>query len=318
MDISIIIVNFYSAAFLRRCLESVAAQTSRPLNVLIINNGDVEGAMNFVADTYPDYRVVEQANIGFAAGNNLAINLLADCEWVALLNPDAFPEPDWLENLVQSAQDHPDADVFSSQMLQENDPQILDGRGDCYHISGLAWRAEHGKKDIRSSNYSEVFSACGAAAMFRRAVLLEVGGFDENFFCYFEDVDLGFRLRLRGFRCIHASRAVVKHIGSACSGGEKSDFALYHGHRNLVWTFVKNMPGLLFWALLPLHILLNVAEIFWFSLHGRGKIICRAKLDAIKRLPSVWLQRQQVQRLRTISSSSILKLMSLWPLAGGR
>ncbi len=316
MEISIIIVNYHSAAFLRRCLASVAAQSAPPKSVIIVNNGDLDGALSFVEDIDPSYRVIEQANIGFAAGNNLAVNLLADCEWVALLNPDAFPEPDWLENLRLCAQDHPGADVFSSQMLQDADPQILDGRGDCYHVSGLAWRAEHGKKEVRSNRYREVFSACGAAAMFRRSVLQEVGGFDEGFFCYFEDVDLGFRLRLRGYHCIHAAKAVVRHVGSACSGGAQSDFALYHGHRNMVWTFVKNMPGLLFWLLLPVHLALNITEIIWFSLHGRAKIICKAKLDAIKHLPAVWRQRGQVQRSRTASSATILKSMSLWPLSG--
>jgi GT2 family glycosyltransferase len=318
MDVSIIIVNYYSAAFLARCLESVAAQTYAPRNVLIINNGDTPGALDFVDNTHPEYRVIEQANRGFAASNNFAIDLLPDCEWVALLNPDAFPEPDWLENLLRCAQECPCADVFSSQMLQESAPQLLDGCGDSYHISGLAWRGQHGKRPVPTIQYREVFSACCAAALFRRAALLQVGGFDESFFCYFEDVDLGFRLRLHGFRCIHVPAAVVKHVGSASSGGPQSDFALYHGHRNLVWTFVKNMPGLLFWLLLPIHVALNVMELCWFSMQGRSRIIWQAKRDAIKRLPSVWRQRREVQRLRKIPSVTILKSMSFWPLAGSR
>lgn len=318
MEVSIIIVNYFSAAFLRRCLEAVAKQTVAPHSVLIVDNGDVPGALDFVAELYPSHRVIEKANIGFAAGNNLAVNLAVDVEWVALLNPDAFPEPDWLENLLRCAAEHPEVDVFSSQMLQDGNPQLLDGAGDCYHVSGLAWRGLHGKRDARPGPYKEVFSACGAAALFRRSALLKVGGFDENFFCYFEDVDLGFRLRLQGFRCIHAHGAVVKHVGSVSSGGAQSDFALYHGHRNLVWTFVKNMPGYLFWLLLPVHIGLNVAEILWFSLHGRASVICRAKFDAIKGLPAVWLQRRQVQKLRAASYSTILRSMSLWPLPGGK
>jgi GT2 family glycosyltransferase len=316
MEVSVIIVNYFSAEFLRRCLEAVAAQTVPPKSVLIVNNGDTPGALDFVQDIHPGYQVMEQANIGFAAGNNLAVRQVTDCDWVALLNPDAFPEPTWLENLARCAAEHPDTDIFSSQMLQDRDPQLLDGAGDCYHVSGLAWRGQHGKPDARPTRDREVFSACGAAALFRRSVLLEVGGFDENFFCYFEDVDLGFRLRLQGFRCIHAYGAVVKHVGSVSSGGAQSDFALYHGHRNLVWTFVKNMPGYLFWVLLPAHIALNLAEILWFSVRGRASVICRAKFDAIKGLPAVWLQRRQVQKLRAASYSAILRSMSHWPLPG--
>jgi GT2 family glycosyltransferase len=318
MEVSVIIVNYFSAEFLRRCLEALAAQTLPPKSVVIVNNGDLPGALDFIAGAHPDYRVLEQPNIGFAAGNNLAVRQVAECEWVALLNPDAFPERTWLENLARCAADHPGIDLFSSQMLQDSDPRLLDGAGDCYHLSGLAWRGQHGERDIRPAPYKEVFSACGAAALFRRSVLLSVEGFDESFFCYFEDVDLGFRLRLQGFRCIHAFDAVVTHVGSVSSGGAQSDFALYHGHRNLVWTFVKNMPGYLFWLLLPAHIALNFAEILWFSAHGRARVICRAKRDAIKGLPAAWRQRRKVQKLRVASYSDILRAMSRWPLPGMR
>jgi GT2 family glycosyltransferase len=319
MEIAIVIVNYHSAAFLRRCLEAVAAQTCIPGEVLIVNNGDVEGALDFVSDLYPNYRVVEQLNIGFAAGNNLALSLLADYEWLALLNPDAYPEPDWLESLGQCVNLHPDVAVVSCELLQAANPEVLDGCGDCYHVSGLAWRDQHGKRvAVDPPEYREVFSACCAAALFRRSALDAVGGFDESFFCYFEDIDLGFRLRLQGFTCIHSSQAVVRHVGSVSSGGAQSDFALYHGHRNLVWTFVKNMPGLLFWLLLPMHIALNVFEIVWFSIQGRAGIIWRAKIDAVRDLPRVWRQRGQVQRFRAASSATILKSMSLWPLKGGR
>jgi GT2 family glycosyltransferase len=91
----------------------------------------------------------------------------------------------------------------------------------------------------------EIFSPCAAAALYRRSALLEVGGFDEDFFCYVEDVDLGFRLRLAGYRCLYVPLSVAHHIGSGTTGGKNSDFSVYHGHRNLVWAFVKNMPGVL-------------------------------------------------------------------------
>ncbi|HSB97251.1 MAG TPA: glycosyltransferase family 2 protein, partial [Spongiibacteraceae bacterium] len=209
MEIPIVIVNYYSAVFLRHCLEAVAAQSFLPSHILIVNNGDTEGALDFVAELYPNCRVIEQQNIGFAAGNNLALSLLTDCDWVALLNPDAYPEPDWLENLVSCLKQNPDIDVVSCQMLQVRDPEVLDGCGDCYHVSGLAWRDRHGERVAIAQEYTEVFSACCAAALFRRSALLAVGGFDESFFCYFEDVDLGFRLRLQGFSCIHTTKAIV-------------------------------------------------------------------------------------------------------------
>jgi GT2 family glycosyltransferase len=94
--------------------------------------------------------------------------------------------------------------------------------------------------------------------MYRTGIIEEVGGFGKDFFCYFEDVDIGFRLRLAGYRFLLIPSAVVYHHGWATSGGQYVDFAVYYGHRNLIWTYIKNMPGILFWLFLPLHVFLNI------------------------------------------------------------
>jgi GT2 family glycosyltransferase len=154
-------------------------------------------------------------------------------------------------------------------------------------------------------NECEVFSPCAAAALYRRSALHEAGGFDEDYFCYAEDVDLGFRLRLAGHRCLYVPRSVARHVGCGTTGGHHSDFALYHGHRNLVWTFVKDMPGVLFWIFLPLHALLNIMSVLWFAFQGRWGVILRAKLDALKGLPKMWLKRRSIQRARVASVGEI-------------
>ena len=135
------------------------------------------------------------------------------------------------------------------------------------------------------------------------------GGFDEDYFCYVEDVDLGFRLRLAGYRCLYVPQSVAHHVGSGTTGGQHSDFSTYHGHRNLVWTFVKDMPGLLFWLLLPLHVMLNLASLIWFALRGRGGVILRAKRDALLGLPKMWRKRQQIQKSRIASISDIWRVL---------
>jgi GT2 family glycosyltransferase len=115
-----------------------------------------------------------------------------------------------------------------------------------------------------------------------------VGGFDEDFFCYFEDVDLGFRLRLAGYRCLLVPDAVACHAGSAATRGWHNNFTIYHGHRNLVWANVKNMPAVLFRLLLPLHIIMNIAAIVLFSIRGKGRVILRAKYDTLRGIPRMW------------------------------
>ena len=103
--------------------------------------------------------------------------------------------------------------------------------------------------------------------------------------------------------------AVARHVGSATTGSQHSDFAVYHGHRNLVWTFVKDMPGALFWLLLPLHLVMNLVTILWFSLQGRSGVILRAKWDALLGLPAIWRKRTFIQRTRQCSIGEIWRIL---------
>jgi GT2 family glycosyltransferase len=304
---SVIIINWNGAPFLGRCLTALREQTVKPQEIILVDNASTDGSANIVRQ-FPEVRLIElDLNAGFARGNNLAIEAASvESEWIALINPDAFAEPRWLEELLLAAELNPDYDVFGSKLLNAVDSTLQDGAGDAYHISGLVWRVGHGMPlPVFTENQSEIFSACAAAALYRRAVLHEIGGFDEDYFCYVEDVDLGFRLRLAGYRCLYVPQSVAHHVGSGTTGGQHSDFSLYHGHRNLVWTYVKNMPGMMFWLLLPLHILLNLVTIISFAFQGRGRVIWRAKRDAVFSLPKMWRKRQHIQKNRIASITEI-------------
>ncbi|MBV5327753.1 MAG: glycosyltransferase family 2 protein [Chlorobium sp.] len=309
--VTVVIVNWNGEQFLERCLAALMAQTVKPQEIILVDNASSDGSVDIVR-RFPSVRIFAQdSNTGFACGNNLAIKAVsAHSKWIALLNPDAFPESRWLEECLSSAQRHPQFNVFGSKLVTAIDPMVLDGTGDAYHLSGLVWRAGHGLSvSVAMENECEVFTPCAAAALYRRSVLAEAGGFDEDFFCYVEDVDLGFRLRLAGHRCLYVPKSVVHHVGSGTTGGQHSDFAVYHGHRNLVWTFVKNMPGLLFWLLLPLHLVLNLVSIVRFMFRGQGRVIWRAKRDAFLGLPKMWRKRQQIQKNRIASISDIWQVL---------
>lgn len=305
--VSLIIINWNGELFLQQCLTALMAQKVLPFEIILVDNASTDKSVE-IAQRFPLVRLIAlDKNVGFARGNNLAIESTSkECTWIALVNPDAYAEPDWLGQLLAAAETYPEFDVFGSKLVTADNPMVLDGVGDTYHISGLVWRLRHGEPVASScENEREIFSPCAAAALYRRSALLKLGGFDETYFCYVEDVDLGFRLRLAGYRCLYVPRSVVHHVGSGTTGGQHSDFAIYHGHRNLVWTFVKNMPGILFWLLLPLHILLNIISIVWFVLRGRGGVIMRAKRDALLGLPRMWRRRKQNQKTRVASIAEI-------------
>lgn len=307
--ISVVIVNWNSGELLSQCISHLEKQTVTPSQIFVVDNFSADESARKVAYSDKVICCFMSENLGFAKGNNYAI---AQCEtdYVALLNPDAFPEPDWLEQLLIAAQTYADVAVFGSRQLCQSNPQIVDGIGDIYHMSGLVWRDRYGLRQREEDLIArEIFSPCAAASMYSRRALIEVGGFDEDYFCYVEDIDLGFRLRLAGYQARYVPGAVVHHVGSATTGGQHSDFSIYHGHRNLVWTFVKNIPGYLFWLLLPLHILLNLFSIIWFSLHGKGRIILRAKRDALSGLSKVWSKRKKIQRTRIASVGMIWTLL---------
>lgn len=309
MSVMAVLVNWNGGDLLADCLNRLLAQTHRPDKVLVMDNGSRDGSVERAGEV-PGVAVRRlSGNMGFAAANNKALEE-CDTEFVALLNPDAFPEPDWLANLLDAAADNPDVAAFGSRQMIYGADGRLDGTGDVYHVSGLVWRDGYGRcLGVRDSAPREIFSPCAGAALYRRRAVVDVGGFDTNYFCYVEDVDLGFRLRLAGYKAMYVPGAVVHHVGSASTGGQHSDFAVYHGHRNLVWTFVKDMPGPLFWLLLPLHILINLASMAWFAARGQGHIILRSKLDAIKGLPKMWVKRKQIQAARVVSAKAIWRMM---------
>jgi GT2 family glycosyltransferase len=309
-SVAVLIVNYNSGEMLARCLAALSRQTVRDFRTIVVDNASTDVSAEGIEALHANVTLVRAGkNLGFAAGNNLALAHAGKPDWIALLNPDAFPQPDWLERLLLEAYAWPQFSFFGCRMLLADTPQFLDGTGDVYHVSGITWRRDHGVAAERGVALAdEIFGPCAAAALFSRAALDEAGAFDERYFCYHEDVDLAFRLRLLGHRCRYVPEAVVHHVSSGITG-RRSDFATYHGHRNLVWTYVKDMPGVLFWLFLPAHLLLNAASLFVFAFRGQLGVILRAKRDAIAGLGDALRQRRVIQGRRRASALALLAVM---------
>ena len=290
------IVNKDAGPYLNRTLEALSRQTVHPARVIVVDNASTDGSADGLEDRFAFAEIHRlDENLGFAGGNNYGVRHAGEVEWIALLNPDAFPEPDWLDALLTAADENADYSFFGSRLLDAARPQTLDGTGDVYHVSGLAWRRDHGEPaGANEPARGEIFSPCAAAAMYRRDAFESVGGFDESFFAYFEDTDLSFRLRLAGHRCLYVPESVVLHVGSATTG-RTSDFTIYHSLRNHVWAWAKNMPRPLVWRYLGHHVLANVMMMAVFIANGQARPVLRAKRDALRGLRRVLAERRELQ-----------------------
>ena len=238
----VIVVNYNAGPHLKRCLESLSQQSFSSFEVVVIDNASTDNSLENALPDNPRFKLIRiDDNIGFAAANNLGAK---DCPatWLATLNPDAVTEPNWLEVLLDAARRFPDITMFGSTQIDANDPNTLDGSGDAYFTFGLAWRGNHGHPVSDLPDEGETFSPCAAAAFYKTSVFQDAGGFDERFFCYLEDVDLGFRLRLKGERCIQVKDAVVHHVGSALAG-EKATSCAFIVRETTYGCLSKTCPG---------------------------------------------------------------------------
>ena len=298
---SVVVSNWNGRRHLERCLPCLRAQTYSPLEVIVADNGSTDGSLELVREDYPEVRIVELGdNLGFATANDRGIES-ASGVYVALLNNDTEPEPAWLEELAACLERHPDAASATSKMMLVNPPGTIDGAGDVLDWSFLPHPRGHGEDDRgQYEDEVEVFSASGGAALWRGDILRQLGGFDESFFIYYEDVDLGLRARQLGHTCWYAPRSVVLHHRGAATKG-LTVFELYHPVKNRWFLILKNTPARLF-----LRHLRAIAggELVWWrrALASRHPgALLRAYGAVVRNLPKLLRKRRAIARSRRLS-----------------
>lgn len=303
-QVSVVIVNYNGRRHLATCLDALLAQDGPSFEVLLVDNASADDSVPFVRATYPSVRVIEAGhNRGFTGGNNLGA-AAARAPLLVFLNNDTQVQAGWLAALVSGLSWHPDVAMVTSRIVYMHDPTILDSAGDSVTRAGGAFKRGHGAPASGYDRRREVFAACGAAFLIPRQLFSDVGGFDEDFFLSHEDVDLSYRVRLRGYRCVYVPEAVVYHVGSA-SLGRVSDTAVYYGQRNLEWAYVKNTPTPILVLSLPLHLAYVAAAAAYFTALGKWRVFLAAKWDAAKGLPAMWRKRRPLQQARRVSARHI-------------
>lgn len=269
MKITVVIPNYNGIKYLQNCLDALQKQTSKEFVVLVVDNGSSDGSYELL-DNYPKVeRIRFEENKGFCGAVNAGIRK-ANTEYVILLNNDTVVYEDFIEQLLKAIERDPRIFSVSAQMLDMYQPEILDDAGDLYCALGWAFAIGKGKPAAQYDKPYEVFSACGGAVIYRRAVFEQIGYFDENHFAYLEDLDIGYRARIYGYRNFYEPSAKVLHAGSGFSGSRYNEFKVNLSSANSVYVIGKNMP-LLQWIInLPFLLAGFAIKIAFFILKGLG------------------------------------------------
>lgn len=241
INVTVVIPNYNGLHFLPECLRSLNHQ-KYPLEVIIVDNGSHDGSVDYIKENHGQFTLIEnQENLGFSVAVNQGINA-SNTEYVFLMNNDVELEQNCILNLVKCIGKDEDIFAVSSKMIQYENRNKLDDAGDEYTILGWSRKRGEGKSSDLYNDEEDVFSACAGAALYRKTIFKEIGYFDEAFFAYLEDVDIGYRARIYGYRNVYCPQAVAYHRTSATTGSRYNEFKIRLSARNNVYVPYKNMP----------------------------------------------------------------------------
>jgi hypothetical protein len=300
---SIIIVNWNGETFLKDCLLSLHNQSFKNFEVIFVDNASTDHSLVIakqIADGLSiDIRFIGLAsNLGFAGGNNEGLKYASGI-YIILLNPDTVAEKDWLKNLVEALESHPDAGICASKLIVDGE-NVIDSAGDGYSTFGHAFKRGEGKPPEEFSESEYVFGACAGAAIYRREMIEQIGLFDEDIFLIFEDADLNLRAQLSGWKCFYVSEAVVYHKvgGSIKKIGYHSSYYVVRNDRIIK---IKNLPRGIVLRNLPLLFLGEMIWVLYYLINGRFKYYLRANIDVLKKFHVYMRKRREIMKLKKVS-----------------
>ncbi len=319
--VTVVIPTLLGGESLRRCLAALRLQTFEGFETVVVDNSGQDVTAEIVEA--PSVRVIRnEANVGYGPAINQAIEGIEN-EYVVTLNDDAYPEPSWLGALVAACDEREDIGMCASRIRLVSDPNRLDSAGLSIYGDGTTKQRGHGSDVEDYDRGEEVLLPSGCAALFRRETLRDVGGFDEQYFLYGEESDLGLRARLRGWKCVYVPEAGVEHDYSA-SSGRASRLKAFYVERNRLFTVIKNFPL----ALLPVVPWYSLWRYFHHGLallRGRGlasefpeggggswrlgMVVISAHVAALKALPRLLRERRRVQYEKRMRARAFCRLL---------
>jgi GT2 family glycosyltransferase len=307
----VVIPNWNGADRIRACLDSLQSQTLAH-EVVVVDNGSRDKSVEIIERHYPQIHLIKHLkNKGFTGGVNAGIEYASSQggEYVALLNNDALATANWLRSLVEDLDNSPKIGIATSKIVDAEQTH-LDSTGDTYTIWGLPYPRGRGEKySDKYDNDTRVFGASGGASLYRVKMLKQVGLFDQNFFAYYEDVDISFRAQLAGWKVAYTPGAIVYHEIGATSGAIRG-FTVYQTLKNLPLLMWKNVP----WPLMPKVFPRFVLAYFLFCGRAllRGQIwpVLKGVFMSIILWPKKLFQRHRIQKHRQVTVSYINSIIT--------
>jgi GT2 family glycosyltransferase len=308
-DVTVVIFTYDGRHHLERLLPSIAAQTVEGFALHVVDDASTDDTLEWLAKQWPDVRVFPAAkNAGITATMARAI-ATAESEYVALLNNDLALEPRWLEELLAAIDRRPDAAAVEGKTLRFDRRDVLDGAGDMLRRNGYPDRRGQGEPDDgRFDEPAEIFSASGTASLFRRRAFDEVGSFDTDLQAYYEDLDWGFRARLRGWTAWYVPTARAYHVGSATAGAVPGRFTPLI-IRNQILVTIKNWPAPLLARNAHRIVFFELKWLPFNALHGMGRHHLRALAGVVRALPATLRKRRAIQRGRTADWRALARII---------
>lgn len=309
---TVVIPNYNGIAYLEDCLTFLKRSKETTFDTIVVDNGSADGSAALVRERFPWVKLIElEKNTGFSHAVNVGIKE-SKTPYVLLLNNDTVVEHDFVACLERAMEGNPDYFSFSSKMLSMKQPEVIDDAGDYYCALGWAFARGKGKPAQRFTAKCDVFAACAGAAIYRREVFREIGYFDELHFAYLEDIDVGYRARLRGYKNGYCPDAVVYHAGSGSSGSRYNEFKVNLSSRNSIYLVYKNMPLLQVLLNLPFLLVGYLVKTLFFIKKGMGFVYVRGLWRGIKLSFSIEARRKKFPFRGKYMLSYVKVQLELW------
>lgn len=327
--IAVVIANWNGKEMLEQTLHALERQTVQPDRVIVVDNGSTDGSVEMIKKKFEFVQVIAlDNNTGYAYPNNLGIQeALADAsiQYIITLNNDTVADAHYIEEMRTCAQRHPEAASIQPKVINFYDPKRIDAVGILVYPDMSAMNKGQGQEDHgQYDTEQEIFAPSASAALYTRTGLERVvlpgnNYFDSDYFAYYEDVDLAWRLRLAGFSSWYTPNAVVRHMHSA-TGKSHSPFKAFHIHRNHYYNMIKNFPILF---LVPALLFMPIRYVLLLSSVLRKKgpsaklaeksgnkynmvtLVFKSWRDIIVHLPSLLQKRRFIRSTRVVKNAEI-------------